>query len=414
MAAPRVWIDATQRAAGRQLWGMSLVERQVREMALRSCRHFHLLVTAETRAAVEVLRGDLHRLYAVEIEVVEIAEEREVFVRLAAECAEIVLLAGDCVYDDRVLTHVLGEGPGAAVCDKERGAFYFSAQQCSILREQSVLSWQQLFVDPGLGFCRVEAATLNAYIASLRLVMPAYIYRLGADEDLRHIDHLMYRRTFKGAIDAVARYGYYHLVRWITRHLASGESTPNLYTLLSVFCVWAASPLIAVGFVGEGLLVAWAGVILDSVDGKLARLRLHLSDSMGAFEHIAAMPGLALWFLATSWHLSDGQLFVWSPLALATWLLLAAFLLDKVTSGLFKKAVGRELFDYRRVDALFHLVAARRNIALLLLSAGALAGYLEHSFYALVLWMAATLAFHLLRFCWVLVNLRFSPSVANS
>ena len=135
---------------------------------------------------------------------------------------------------------------------------------------------------------------------------------------------------------------------------------------------------------------------------------------MGAFEHIAAMPGLALWFLAASWHLSDGQLFVWSPLALATWLLLAAFLLDKVTSGLFKKAVGRELFDYRRVDALFHLVAARRNIALLLLSAGALAGYLEHSFYALVLWMAATLAFHLLRFFWVLVSLRFSPSAADS
>ena len=113
MAAPRVWIDATQRAAGRQLWGMSLVERQVREMALRSCRYFLLLVTPETRAAVEALRGDLHRLYAVEIEVVEIAEEREVFARLAEEAEEIVLLAGDCVYDDRVLTHVLGEGAGS-------------------------------------------------------------------------------------------------------------------------------------------------------------------------------------------------------------------------------------------------------------------------------------------------------------
>lgn len=408
MSSPWVWIDATQRAAGRQLWGMNLVERQVREMALRACRRFRLLVAEETRGAVAALRGDLYKLYDVEVEVVEVEGESEVFTRLSAESEDIVLLAGDCVYDDRVLSHVLAEGAGAASWDKERGAFYFSARQCAALRTEQVFSWEQLVAGAGLDFCRREAATLDSYIASLRLTMPAYIYRLGADEDLRHIDHLMYRRTFKGAIDAVARYGYYHLVRWITRHLARGESTPNFYTLLSVLCVWIAGPLVAVGYIGEGLTAAWAGVILDSVDGKLARLRLHLSDSMGAFEHIAAMPGLALWFLATGWHLSAGQLFVVSPLALATWLLLAAFLLDKVTSGLFKAMVGRELFDYRRIDALFHLVAARRNIALVLLSAGALLGYLEHSYYALVLWMAVTLLFHLLRFFWVLLSLRFS------
>ncbi len=414
MSSPWVWIDATQQSAGRQLWGMSLVERQVREMALRACHRFCLLVTAQTRVAVEAMRGDLHRLYAVELEIAEVVSVSDIFARLAEEREEIVLLAGDCVYDDRVLAYILEQGPGVASWERERGAFYFKVEQYAALRAQQVQNWEGLVAADGVGFCGREAAALDSYIASLRLTMPAYIYRLGAEEDVRQIDHLMYRRTFKGAIDAVARYGYYHLVRWITRQLARGESTPNFYTLLSVFCVWAASPLLAVGFVGEGLLVAWAGVILDSVDGKLARLRLHLSDSMGAFEHIAAMPGLALWFLALGWHLSAGALVVLSPLALATWLLLAAFLLDKAISGLFKKTIGRELFDYRPIDALFHLVAARRNIALLMLSAGALLGYLEHSFYALVLWMAATLLFHLLRFCWVLVSWRSSPGVAGS
>ena len=41
-----------------------------------------------------------------------------------------------------------------------------------------------------------------------------------------------------------------------------------------------------------------------------------------------------------------------------------------------QKAGGARLFDYRPVDALFHLVAARRNVALLLLTAGALCGQL--------------------------------------
>jgi len=414
MTSPWVWIDATELAAGRQLWGMSLVERQVREMALRACSRFRLLVTAETRAAVEVMRDDLDRLYEVELEIVEIAAANEVFEHLAQAGEDVVLLAGDSVYDDRVLAYILDAGAGAASWARERGAFYFSSAQCAALQKQQVQSWQELLAADALGFRGKEVGELNAYVASLRLTMPAYIYRLGADEDLRHIDHLMYRRTFKGAIDAVARYGYYHLVRWITRHLARGASTPNLYTLLSVFCVWLASPLIAVGHVGAGLSIAWAGVILDSVDGKLARLRLHLSDEMGAFEHIAAMPGLALWFVAMGWHLSVGQLSVLHPLSLVTWFLLATFLLDKVASGLFKKVVGRELFDYRRIDALFHLVAARRNIALLLLSLGALLGYLEQSFYVLVLWMAATLFFHLLRFFWVLVSLRFFRASANS
>ena len=188
--------------------------------------------------------------------------------------------------------------------------------------------------------------------------------------------------------------------------LASGTSAPNAYTVLSVLCVWGASPLIAWGHVGAGIATAWCGVILDSVDGKLARLRLHLSDAMGDFEHVAAMPGLGLWFLATGWYLSGGQLFAGEAIALGTWSLMALFLADKICSGLFAKWVGRELFDYRPVDAFFHLIAARRNVALLLLTVGALCDELEASFYALVAWMAATFVFHLVRFVWVVLSLR--------
>ena len=144
----------------------------------------------------------------------------------------------------------------------------------------------------------------------------------------------MYKRTFKGAIDGVARYGYYHLVRRITRRLAKFASTR---TVLSVLCVWGASPLIALGHVGAGIATAWCGVILDSVDGKLARLRLHLSDAMGDFEHVAAMPGLGLWVwyrLKLAWR----AIVCRRGTALGT-RSLGAFL-DKICSGLFAKWWG--------------------------------------------------------------------------
>ena len=66
-------------------------------------------------------------------------------------------------------------------------------------------------------------------------------------------------------IDAVARYGYYHLVRWITRHLSETSITPNLLTVLSILGTWGAIPCFAGGRFGAGAVVAWIGVILDWV-----------------------------------------------------------------------------------------------------------------------------------------------------
>jgi phosphatidylglycerophosphate synthase len=405
MTPPQIWIDATEPSAGRKLWGMTLVERQVREMALRGGVHFRIYVTPQTAERAAAVRPDLHRLYQVEIETVEVAAGCDMFSQLYRADGGLILLAGDAVYDGRVLDYLMDRGSGHAVMEEARGALFLAPEEAEQLAVQAG-KWSEALAWAMDHQNTCSTADLDPYVAALRLHMPAYIYHLRAKESAKTLDHLMYKRTFKGAIDGVARYGYYHLVRWITRHLASGTSAPNAYTVLSVLCVWGAGPLIAWGHVGAGIATAWCGVILDSVDGKLARLRLHLSDAMGDFEHVAAMPGLGLWFLATGWYLSGGQLFAGEAIALGTWSLMALFLADKICSGLFAKWVGRELFDYRPVDAFFHLIAARRNVALLLLTVGALCDELEASFYALVAWMAATFVFHLVRFVWVVLSLR--------
>jgi hypothetical protein len=81
--------------------------------------------------------------------------------------------------------------------------------------------------------------------------------------------------------------------------------------------------------------------------------------------------------------------------------MLGTFLLDKVASGGFRALYGRELFDYRPVDAAFHLVASRRNISLVILSVGVVVGQVGPAFALMAGWMAVTLAFHLSRFGWV-------------
>ena len=64
MTPPQIWIDATEPSAGRQLWGMTLVERQVREMALRGGVHFLMQVDmpAVVERAEERFVDDMRRI----------------------------------------------------------------------------------------------------------------------------------------------------------------------------------------------------------------------------------------------------------------------------------------------------------------------------------------------------------------
>jgi hypothetical protein len=116
------------------------------------------------------------------------------------------------------------------------------------------------------------------------------------------------------------------------------------------------------------------------------------------------MPGLGLWFVALGWFLADGQLLSQIPASIACWLLLSTFLADKVVTGTFKKVYGYELFDARPLDAAFHLIAARRNIHLLLLTVGAIFDSIAAAFECMAVGMVASFLFHLARFGWITIT----------
>lgn len=409
MAAPgTVFIDARPPASGWRLWGMSLAERQLRQAALQGFSRARLWVSEVSRPEVLALRADLERVFPLQLEILPAADAAPIREALAQTQGPVLWLQGDLVGDDRLVGHLLAAGPGTALAADDEALAYLSAAQARDLATH----WQ-----PGVapaaalkaaGLAIRSPGELDPYVPSLRLTMPPFLIRVRDREELRPLDRLLYHRTFKGVIDAIARHGYYHLVRWLTRQLSRTRLSPNLFTALSILGIWAAVPCFASGHLGLGVLCAWAGVILDSVDGKLARLTLHLSETMGTLEHLSAMPGLGLWFVALGWHCTGGELLRETPLALATWALVGAFVLDKVVSATFKKRHRRELFDYRPLDAAFHLIAARRNVSLLQLSAGALLGEPYLALVLMAAWMVFTLAFHAGRWLWVEAETRLA------
>ena len=320
---------------------------------------------------------------------------------LAAVESPLLLLEGDGVYDDRVLDHLFAAGPGNSVV----GGGLCAAWVDSGLAAELARGLPAGGGVPGTALWKAvseqtrvtDAAELDSYVPELRLTMAPVMVRLERPAQLREVERLMYRRTFKGVIDIVASRGYYHPVRWITRLLAPTRVSPNSVTVLSIAAIWLAVPCFALGIPGAGTALAWAGVIADSVDGKLARLTLNLSDRMGAVEHVSAVPALGLWLAAFGGWVSDWKLLTYSVPAVATWVLLACFALDKGVSGGFRRLTGREIFDYGRGDALFHPFAARRNILLLMMTAGVAADAAPSALTAMSAWMAATFLFHALR-----------------
>ncbi|MSR82122.1 MAG: CDP-alcohol phosphatidyltransferase family protein [Candidatus Latescibacteria bacterium] len=407
-----VWIDARPPAAGWRLWGMNLVERQLRQAALHGFSRARIWVSPASQAPVLRLRRDLEDVFPLQLDVIPSEDERPLCAALTYADEPVLLLQGDLVLDDRLLRHLLKGGPGTALAEGDEVVAYLNPAQARALAGH----WE---TGGGLGAGLAATglqprrpAELDPYVPSLRLTMPAYLLRARAKSELPSLDHLLYHRTFKGVIDAIARYGYYHLVRWITRQLSRTSLTPNLFTALSILAIWAAVPCFALGQLGAGVLLAWLGVILDSVDGKLARLTLHLSEAMGALEHLSAMPALGLWYLALAWHCSGGELLRNTPMAMATWVLVGAFVLDKIVSSAFKKRHRREIFDYRPVDAAFHLIAARRNVSLLQLSVGALLDQPHITLVSMAAWMVCTLLFHAGRWLFVEVGKRLTAPSA--
>ena len=377
---------------------MSLVERQLRQLALRGAESARVAVAGNGAPRI---RADFASRYDLDIRFHRVSGVAGLGPSLEGVESPLLLLEGDGVYDDRVLDHLMGAGPGNSVS----GGGLCAAWADSRLAPELARALPDEGGVPGTALWKAvseqtrvtDAARLDSYVPELRLTMAPVMVRLERPAQLREVERLMYRRTFKGVTDIVASRGYYHPVRWITRRLAPTAVSPNSVTVLSIAATWLAVPCFALGMPGAGIALGWAGVIADSVDGKLARLTLNLSDRMGVVEHVSAAPALGLSLAAFGGWVSDWKLLAASVPAVATWVLLACFALDKGVSGGFRRLTGREIFDYSRGDALFHPFAARRNVLLLMMTVGVAAHAAPAALTAMSGWMAATFLFHALR-----------------
>jgi phosphatidylglycerophosphate synthase len=311
----------------------------------------------------------------------------------------LLVLEADAVVDARLLRYVGAQSGSLAARGGE------GAERTVVVRLESGAS----LVGPREAqLCELADASISqgtlrelplqevpAYIKKLRRDLPPYLFRVTDAAKRDEAERFLFWSNYKGSTDFFTKYVYPPLVWRMVRPLARWRVHPNVVTLISVVMTLWAVPLFAQGQWVAGLLMSYSMSVLDSVDGKLARLTFRSSWWGNVLDHGLDLIHPPLWYFGWAWALGGGT--ITSPIFQAAIWMAAFYSLDRVVVRMFTARTGRSLHSYTPFDVQMRTYISRRNINLPLFTVGLILGIPSFTFFLIVLWQLATVVYHYTR-----------------
>lgn len=223
------------------------------------------------------------------------------------------------------------------------------------------------------------------------------LFGVSLDEvDPEAIHRELFDSVYKGVTDLVTKYVWPVPAYWLTRILAAARATPNMVTAVGIACMLLAAVLFARGEIALALLLAWLMTFLDTVDGKLARVTVQSSPTGNRLDHWTDIAHPPLWWACLGYGvvLHEGNM---GLVQTAVLLLLGSYVAGRLVEVVFKLQLGFNQFIWEPFDAAFRLVVARRNIILLIVTVGFIAGALLESFLLAAGWSVASVVVQAVR-----------------
>ena len=402
-----IWIDASPPESSLRVFGMSLVERQLAALARlagEANAGFELarVVVEHAAGAAPALRADLVARCGVKLaEASGALGERIARAAAANPGATLLALSGDAILDNRVLAELLRESESAVALAGE-GVRRTALVRVAPGARLAASSAHELrgFAEDQLAAGAASELPLGAiaqHIASLRRDEPAYAFRLAASE-VDATERWLFWSNYKGSTDFLTRYVFPPFVWAAVRPLARLRVHPNWVTGLAVALCFAAIPLWATQHWWLGFAAAYTMAVLDSVDGKLARLTYTTSRLGNWLDHGTDIVHPPFWYAAWAWGLAGGP---HGPAFRAALLLFGLYALDRIVAGLFSWRFGRSIHGYAPIDVAMRTWISRRNVNLPIFTAALPLGFGTPAIQLIVAWQAACLVFHSIRFAQV-------------
>ena len=236
-----------------------------------------------------------------------------------------------------------------------------------------------------------------------------FIERLSADRAAA-IERRTYYASYKGVTDLLTKYLWPEWAFHLTRLAARLGLSPNMVTSIgAAFCV-AAGVAFYRGDYWPGMAAALVFMVLDTVDGKLARCTITSSRIGDVLDHGIDLVHPLLWWWAWGAGLHayglafDDDLFLIAMAALG-----GGYVVQRLIEGLFILWFGIHIHVWERIDTHFRLVTARRNPNMVLLFASLIPGRPDVGLLAVAAWTVLSCLFHLVRIAQARLHRRRAP-----
>jgi phosphatidylglycerophosphate synthase len=217
--------------------------------------------------------------------------------------------------------------------------------------------------------------------------------------DPEPVERASYDAAYKGVTDLLTLYLWRKPAFYLTRWAARAGLTPNFVTLVgAVLCVLAFW-LFWNGQYWWGVLSGFIFMVLDTVDGKLARCTGASSKWGNTLD-----PGIDLihppfWW----WAWEHGLTAYGRPLepvyaTMILWAIIGGYVAQRIIEGIFiRRFGGMHIHVWQPIDSKFRLITARRNPNMVILVGALLFGRPDVGLELVAWWTIVSLIFHAVR-----------------
>lgn len=250
-----------------------------------------------------------------------------------------------------------------------------------------------VLLDPSLappaGVDVVDPINLANFDVALRRAEPPLLEPISSD-NVSALEAKLYGNSYKGITDLVTKWLWPRPAKKLVRLSTVMSLTPNMVTSLSFILMLMATWMFYEGMYWSGLIAGWLMTLLDTVDGKLARVTVQSSRFGHYFDHLIDLFHPPFWYIFWGLSLSDPQLLAFMTVDEAHWLIVYGYVGGRIVEGLFHLFAECSVFSWRPFDAWFRLVTARRNPCLIFLTLSLLIGAPDWGLIAVTGWTVLT------------------------
>ena len=247
------------------------------------------------------------------------------------------------------------------------------------------------------GFELIDAETAELSYAELRKRDRPFVMSLDASDPER-VERAAYDASYKGVTDILTLYLWRKPAFYLTRWAAQAGMTPNQVTLIGAILCVLAFWFFMKGQYWPGVAAGFGFMVLDTVDGKLARCTGQSSKWGNLFDHGLDLIHPPFWW----WAWAEGLNYHGDPFepvyeALIISAIVGGYVVQRVIEGIFVRRYGMHIHVWRPIDSKFRLITARRNPNMVILVGSLIVGRPDMGLELVALWTLISLNFHAVR-----------------